>query len=145
MSEAVQILLAEDNLGDVRLISRGLKDFPVPYDLHVVHDGEQALKFMNREGDYAKMPPINLVLLDWNLPRLHGREVLEHIKRSERLKHIPVVVLTTSEATGDVVEAYTRFANCYITKPLELADYLKTIQDLERFWLTCAKLPIGQS
>ena len=145
MNEGIQILLAEDNLGDVRLISRGLKDFPIPYQLHVVHDGEEAIEFLNRQGDYAKMPTINLLLLDWNLPRLHGRDVLQPIKRSEKLKHIPVVVLTTSDANADVVEAYMRFANCYITKPLELAEYLKTIQDLERFWLTCAKLPTPQA
>jgi CheY-like chemotaxis protein len=145
MSEPVQILLAEDNVGDVRLITRGLKDFPVPYRLHVVHDGEEALAFLQREGRFADAPAVHLVLLDWNLPKIHGRHVLSRMKEARQLKHIPVVVLTTSDANADIVEAYMLFANCYVTKPLELADYLKTIQELERFWLTCAKLPAVQT
>jgi two-component system response regulator len=145
MSEPVQILLVEDNTGDVRLITRGLKDFPVPYALHVVQDGEEALAYLHREGRYSNAPAVHLMLLDWNLPRVHGRQVLTQIKTDAALKHIPVVVLTTSDSHADIVEAYTLFANCYITKPLELADYLKTIQELERFWLACAKLPVSRS
>jgi len=145
MSGPVQILLVEDNTGDVRLITRGVQEFPVPYALHVVQDGEEALAYLNREGGFSNAPPVHLMLLDWNLPRIHGRQVLAQMKTDAKLKHIPVVVLTTSDSHADVVEAYTLFANCYITKPLELADYLKTIQELERFWLTCAKLPVSHT
>jgi chemotaxis family two-component system response regulator Rcp1 len=141
MKEEIDILLAEDNPGDVRLIKRALRGFTVPYRLHVVEDGEQVLAFLNRQDAYTKAPDVNLILLDWNLPRVHGREVLVAIKNDSELKHIPVVILSTSEAESDVLQAYKRYANCYVTKPAELPDYLRAIETIERFWLTTAKLP----
>jgi two-component system response regulator len=141
MREEIEILLVEDNPGDVRLIRRALRGFDVPYRLHVVEDGDDAMAFLNRVPPYADAPPVNLLLLDWNLPRTHGRDVLSAIKTNAGLKHIPVVILTTSDAEIDVLQAYRRYANCYVTKPAELQDYLATIEQIERFWLTCAKLP----
>jgi chemotaxis family two-component system response regulator Rcp1 len=141
MKEGIDILLAEDNPGDVRLIKRALRGFTVPFRLHVVENGEEVLAFVNRTAPYTDAPSVNLLLLDWNLPRMHGREVLAAIKNNAELKHIPVVILSTSEAESDVIQAYRRYANCYVTKPAELPDYLQTIEAIQRFWLTCAKLP----
>jgi chemotaxis family two-component system response regulator Rcp1 len=141
MSAEIQILLAEDNPGDVRLFRRALRNLSLTFDLHVVQDGEAALSFLNRTGPHGDAPRIHLLLLDWNLPKIHGREVLTAIKSNFELKHIPVVILTTSEAEADVLQAYRRYANCYITKPTELQDYQNAIEEIERFWLTCARLP----
>jgi CheY-like chemotaxis protein len=137
----IQILLVEDNPGDVRLLKRAMKGFPVPFAMTVVENGEEALAFLNRENGFSEAPMVQLILLDWNLPRLHGREVLSTIKTAPRLKHIPVVVLTSSDASADINEAYDRHSNCYITKPLELKEYSWTIEQLEHFWFSCAKLP----
>ncbi len=137
----IQILVVEDNPGDVRLLKRAMKGFPIPFALNVVENGEQALAFLNREQAFAEAPMVQLVLLDWNLPRLHGRDVLAAIKSAPALKHIPVVILTSSDAPADISDAYARFSNCYITKPLELKEYSWTIEQLEHFWFSCAKLP----
>lgn len=140
-NDEIDILLAEDNPGDIRLIKRALRGLMVPHRLHVVEDGEQVLAFLQRTPPFTDAPLVNLLLLDWNLPRMHGREVLSVIKHSEELKQLPVVILSTSDAENDVLQAYKRHANCFVTKPSELQEYLQTIESIERFWLTCAKIP----
>jgi CheY-like chemotaxis protein len=106
-----------------------------------VEDGEQALSFLKQDGEFDEAPTTHLLLLDWNLPRVHGRDVLNEIKSSPALKHLPVVILTTSEAEGDVLQAYQLHANCFITKPQELNEYQDTVALIEQFWMMCVKLP----
>ena len=137
----VEILLVEDNPGDVRLTEEVLKEQKVRNTLHTVGDGEEAMAFLRRQGKYANAPRPGLVLLDLNLPRKDGREVLAEIKRDEDLKSLPVVILTTSQAEEDVLKAYGLHANCYITKPVDLEQFLKVVQSIEDFWLTVVKLP----
>jgi len=144
-TDPLHILLVEDNPGDVRLMKRAMTGFGVPHTMHVVEHGEEALAFLGHERQYGDTPPIDMVLLDWNLPRIHGRDVLKALRADTRLKHIPVVVLSSSEAPNDIFQAYKLYANCYITKPLELPDYVRTIEQLERFWFTCAQLPHGRA
>lgn len=137
----VEILLVEDNPGDVRLTIEALKETKVHNTLHVVEDGVQAMAFLNREGEYENAPKPDLILLDLNLPRKDGRDVLAEIKNDKYLKQIPVVVLTTSEAEKDILTTYDLHANCYITKPVDLAQFMKVVQSVEDFWLTIVKLP----
>jgi len=139
----VDILLVEDNPGDVRLTEEALKESKISVSMRVAYDGIQALAMLHREGEYADQPLPDLILLDLNMPRMDGREVLRQIKSDDRLKHIPVVVLTTSEAEKDIVQAYGLHANCYITKPVELEEFMKIVQSIEGFWLTVVKLPDG--
>jgi CheY-like chemotaxis protein len=139
------VLLVEDNPGDVRLMKRAMKGFGVPHTMHVVEHGEDALAFLGGERHGGAVPPVHIVLLDWNLPRVHGRDVLKSLKSSPSFKHIPVVVLTSSADPIDIMEAYACQANCYITKPLELHDYMDTVTQLERFWFGCAELPMRRS
>lgn len=136
----VEVLLVEDNPGDVRLTQEALKG-DVPHELHVTQDGEEALAFLRRKPPYEDAPGPDLVLLDLNLPKLDGREVLEEMKSDEDLRTIPVVVLTTSEAEQDVLEMYDRHANCYVTKPVDLDAFLEVVSAIETFWLTTAALP----
>lgn len=135
----------EDNPGDVRLTQEALKDGKVLNRLSVVRDGEEALAYLRQEGEYAGVPRPGLILLDLNLPKLDGRELLAEIKADEQLRHIPVVVLTTSEAEQDVLESYDLHANCYITKPVDLDQFMAVVKAIEDFWLTIVKLPPGET
>ncbi len=137
----IEILLVEDSPGDVRLTIEALKDGKVRNNLSVVGDGEEALAFLRRQGKYADAPLPDLVLLDLNLPKMDGREVLAEIKNDSLLKRIPVVVLTTSRAEQDVLRSYDLHANCYITKPVDLDQFIGVIRTIEDFWLTVVTLP----
>ena len=137
----VEILLVEDNPGDVRLTVEAFKEVKVRNTLHIVDDGEKAMSFLRQEGNYASARRPDLILLDLNLPRKDGRDVLAEIKQDAGLKHIPVVVLTSSEADEDVLKAYDSHANCYITKPVDLDQFLGVAERIQDFWLTIVKLP----
>lgn len=137
----VEILLVEDNPGDVRLTKEALREGKVYSNLHWAKDGVEALEFLRREGKYADAPRPDIILLDLNLPKKDGREVLESIKNDERFKQIPVVILTTSEAEEDVLRSYQLHANCYITKPVDLDKFIVVVQSIDRFWLTVVTLP----
>lgn len=136
----IEILLVEDNPGDVRLTKEALKDARMGNNLHITMDGAEALAFLRKQGKHASAPRPDLILLDLNLPKKNGREVLEEIKREEALQHIPVVILTTSQAEQDVVESYRLRANAYVTKPVDLEQFLKVVSSIERFWLEIVKL-----
>lgn len=136
----VEILLVEDNPGDVRLTAEALRDARVRNNLHVAKDGVEALAFLRNDGRYAAAPRPDLILLDLNLPKKSGREVLEEIKGDERLKHIPVVILTTSQAEQDIISSYHLRANAYVTKPVDLDQFLKVVRSIEHFWLEIVKL-----
>jgi two-component system, chemotaxis family, response regulator Rcp1 len=137
----IQILLVEDNPGDVRLTVEALKHTTIHNQLHVVYDGVQAISFLHRDGPYVGFPRPHLVLLDLNLPRKDGRELLAEIKQDADLKRIPVVILTSSAAEQDILQAYNLHANCYITKPLDLGQFLKVVASIEDFWLKVVRLP----
>jgi chemotaxis family two-component system response regulator Rcp1 len=137
----IEILLVEDNLGDVRLTREALKDAKVANTLHVVEDGVLALDFLHRRPPFTEVPRPDLILLDLNLPRKNGREVLVEIKSDERFKAIPVVILTTSRAEEDVLRAYNLHANCYITKPVDFTQFTTIVRTIEDFWLTIVTLP----
>ena len=137
----VEILLVEDNPGDVRLTQEAFKEGKVRNNLHVATDGVEAMAFLRREGKYADTARPDVILLDLNLPKKDGREVLAEIKGDLELKRIPVVVLTTSEAEQDILKAYGLHANCYITKPVDLDQFMTVIKSIEDFWLTIVKLP----
>ncbi|HQN17514.1 MAG TPA: response regulator [Syntrophobacteraceae bacterium] len=137
----VEILLVEDNPADVRLTVEGLKEGKVNNNLYVVEDGVEAMAFLRREGKYADAVSPDLILLDLNLPKKDGREVLSEIKSDEQLKRIPVVVLTTSKAEQDILRAYDLHANCYITKPVDLDQFIEVVGAIEDFWFTIVKLP----
>jgi CheY-like chemotaxis protein len=137
----IEILLVEDNPGDVRLTQEALKDAKVANTLHVVEDGVAAMDFLHRRGQYEGAPRPALILLDLNLPRKNGREVLAEIKQDAQLKTIPVVILTTSQAEEDVWRAYSLYANCYISKPVDFTQFTKIIKSVEDFWLTIVTLP----
>jgi len=137
----VEILLVEDNPGDVRLAREGLSECKIRNNLHVVDDGVKAMAFLRRRDEYAKAPRPDLVLLDLNLPRKDGREVLREVKEDEKLRTIPVVVLTTSKAEEDILKSYSLHANCYVTKPMGLQQFLDVVRSIEDFWFTIVKLP----
>lgn len=137
----IEILLVEDNPGDVRLTIEGLKEGKVRNNLHVARDGVEALEFLRRQGPFANAVRPDLILLDLNLPRKDGREVLSDIKRDPALMTIPVVVLTTSRAEQDVLHSYQLQANCYITKPVDLEQFITVVRSIEDFWLTIVTLP----
>ena len=137
----VEILLVEDNPGDVRLTQEALKESKICNHLSVVTDGVEAVEYLRREGRFAQAVRPDLILLDLNLPRKNGREVLAEIKEDQDLRHIPVVVLTISQDEEDVIKAYNLHANCYIIKPLDLNQFLKVVKSIEDFWLTIVKLP----
>lgn len=137
----VEILLVEDNPGDVRLTREALRDAKVRNNLHVASDGVEALQFLRRQGNFEQVPQPDLILLDLNLPKKGGREVLEEIKQDKGLKHIPVVILTTSQAEQDILESYRLRANAYVTKPVDLEQFLRVVRTIEEFWLEIVKLP----
>ena len=139
--KSIEILLVEDNPGAVDLAREALENSKVHNTLHVVGDGEAAMAFLRRKGKYVGVPCPGLVLLDLNLPKKDGREVLAEMKSDKDLKRIPVVVLTTSKADEDILSSYDLHANCFITKPIELNQFVKVVQAIEDFWLTIVKLP----
>jgi len=140
-TKPVDILLVEDNPGDVRLTQEALKDAKLKVNLHVVNDGVEAMAFLRHEGKYGSKPSADLVLLDLNLPKKDGREVLAEIKGDSALRRTPVVIVTTSKAEEDIVRTYDLHANCYVTKPLDLDQFVTMVQSIEHFWLTIVKLP----
>ncbi len=137
----MRILLVEDNPGDVRLAQEALKESKIRNTLFVVEDGVEAMAFLRQQGVYTSVPRPDLILLDLNLPRKSGREVLAEVKTDEGLKRIPVVVLTVSKAEEDIVRCYNHHANCYITKPLDFNQFMEVTKSIEDFWLTIVKLP----
>lgn len=142
---AVDVLLIEDNPGDVRLTREALKEAKITINLSVASDGLEAMKMLRQEAPYSSQPIPDLVLLDLNMPKMDGREVLRLIKTDDNLKRIPVVVLTTSAAEKDILQAYGLHANCYITKPVELDQFMEIVKSIEGFWLTVVKLPRNSS
>jgi CheY-like chemotaxis protein len=142
-AKPIEILLVEDSPGDVRLTRECLKDAKVGNTLHVVNDGVEALAFLRRQGKYASAARPDLILLDLNLPKKDGREVLAEIKADEDLRRIPVVVLTISKSEEDVLKTYELHANCYIVKPIDLNQFIGVVKSIEEFWLTIVKLPDG--
>jgi CheY-like chemotaxis protein len=137
----IQILLVEDNPGDVRLTIEALKEGKVSNSLSVARDGVEALSFLRREGPHAKAARPDLILLDLNLPKKDGREVLAEIKDDSSLRRIPVVVLTTSKAEEDILRTYDLHANCYITKPVDLEQFISVVRSIDDFWLSVVRLP----
>lgn len=140
-SSPVNILLIEDNPGDVRLTQEAFKEGQISINLDVVMDGVEAIKFLRKQAPYTEALTPDLILLDLNLPKRDGREVLEEIKTDDLLKRIPVVILTTSNAEQDILKSYNLHVNCYINKPVDFDRFFEIIQKIEDFWLTTAKLP----
>ena len=140
-AEPVNILLVEDNPGDVRLTKEALRDAKVYNNIYVVKDGVEAMEFLRKEGSFAHVSAPDLILLDLNLPRKDGREVLAEIKNDPKIKRIPVVILTGSKADEDVMKSYDLHANCYVTKPVDLNGFIKIMHSIEEFWFTIVKLP----
>jgi len=143
--KTVEVLLIEDNAGDIRLTQEALKESNLLVHLSIARDGEEAMAFLQRQGAFASSPIPDLILLDLNLPKKDGREVLQEIKADARLKRIPVVVLTTSQADSDILTTYGFHANCYITKPVDMDQFIKIVKMLEEFWFTIVKLPSRES
>ncbi len=140
-SRPIEILLVEDNPGDVNLTRIALADQEINVNLSVVADGVEAMNFLHRQGEYHRAVHPDLILLDWNLPRKDGSEVLVEIKADQRWQRIPVIVLTTSQAETDILQAYDLRANCYITKPVDFDQFVQIIQSIEDFWFTIVQLP----
>lgn len=140
----IDILLVEDSPGDVRLTQEAFKDSKVLNNMYVVKDGEEAMAFLRQKGRYAEAVRPDLILLDLNLPRKNGQEVLAEIKEDPQLKRIPVVILTVSGAEEDIIRSYNLHANCYITKPIELTKFIEAVKGIENFWLAIVKLPDGK-
>jgi CheY-like chemotaxis protein len=140
--ELVEILLVEDNPGDARLAIEALKDAKVRNNLHWVEDGVEAMNFLKRKGDHADAPRPDVILLDLNLPKKDGREVLSEIKTDDELKRIPVVILTISNAEEDIIKSYNLHANCYIRKPIDLNRFMEVVKSIEDFWLSIVRLPV---
>jgi len=139
--QPIEILLVEDNPADVRLTQEALKEGKVCNNLSVVRDGVEALAFLRRQGGFAEVAIPDIILLDLNLPKKDGREVLQEIKNDPELRRIPVVVLTTSKAEEDILRVYDLHANCYITKPVDLEQFIDVVKSVESFWFTVVKLP----
>ena len=137
----VEILLVDDNPGDIRLTQEALKDSKVLNNLHVVEDGLEALNYLRKKGEFKNEVTPDLILLDLNLPKRNGREVLSEIKEDELLKYIPVVILTISGAEEDILKSYELHANCYITKPVDMNQFVKIVRSIESFWFSIVKLP----
>jgi CheY-like chemotaxis protein len=137
----IEVLLVEDSPGDVRLTKEAFTDAKVHINLHVASDGAKAMAFLKREGEHANAPRPDLILLDLNLPKKDGREVLAEIKGNPKLQSIPVVILTTSSSEADILRSYQLHANCYITKPVGLEGFLTVVRSIDSFWLSVVKLP----
>ncbi len=144
-SRPIEILLVEDSATDVMLAEEALEEAKMRNNLHVVKDGVEALAFLRKEGKYADVPRPDLMLLDLNMPRKDGREVLAEVKADDELKQIPVVVLTTSQAQEDVLKAYGLHANCYISKPVDFEQFANVVRAIDQFWFTVVTLPTGDS
>jgi two-component system, chemotaxis family, response regulator Rcp1 len=142
-SEPIKILLVEDQPADVRLTQEVLKQGKVANELYVAEDGEKAMRLLRQEGEYEGVPRPDLVILDLNLPRMDGREVLQAIKGDPDLLKIPVLMLTTSAAERDVLDAYTHHVNAYVTKPIDLDEFVSVVSSIEQFWLSIVRLPDG--
>ncbi len=141
IGSAVEILLVEDNPGDVRLTIEALKESKILNNLNVVDDGIEALAYLNKEGKYKDRPHPDLIILDLNLPRKDGREVLAEIKEHKNFKRIPIVILTISEAEEDILKTYQLHANCFITKPVDINQFTKVVKSVSNFWFSIVKLP----
>jgi two-component system response regulator len=141
MARPIEVLLVEDDPGDVVLTKEAFADNKVGNNLHVVSDGEEALRFLRQEGEFAESPRPDLILLDLNLPRKDGREVLEEVKEDPELRRIPVVVLTTSEAEEDILRSYHLHANAYVAKPVDFDQFIKVVRRIDDFFVTVVKLP----
>lgn len=140
MLDSIDILVVEDNPGDARLIREVLNDNRSYSSLHIVNDGVEAMSFLHNEGKYADVPKPDLIILDLNLPRKDGREVLAEIKADKDLLHIPIVIMTISQAEEDIFKSYKLHANCYITKPIDLNEFIKVVKSIEDFWFSVVKL-----
>lgn len=141
VGRSAEFLLVEDNPGDVRLTREALLESKIKNNLSVVTDGEEAMVFLRRQGKYAAAPRPDVILLDLNLPRKNGLEVLEEIKADSQLRRIPVVIITSSEAEQDILKTYDLYVNCYVNKPVDLEQFVKVVRSIETFWLTIVKLP----
>jgi CheY-like chemotaxis protein len=139
--DVIDVLLVEDDDGDVLMTKEAFEHHKIRNNLHVVNDGEQALQFLRREGEYADAPKPGLILLDLNLPRRDGREVLAELKNDDQLRLIPVVVLTTSEAEEDIVRSYSLHANAYVSKPVDFERFIEVVRQIDDFFVTVVKLP----
>lgn len=139
--KTIEILLVEDNPGDIRLTREAFGEYKIANNLSVVTDGEMALKYLHREGKYASAPVPDMILLDLNLPKIDGREVLREIKSDPQIRRIPVIVLSTSESEIDIETSYNNYANCYITKPIDFMQFMKVIKELQSFWVSIVRLP----
>ena len=137
-----EILLVEDNPGDIRLTREAFKEGKLKNELHVATDGIEAMAFLRKEGKYRDVQRPDIILLDLNMPKKDGREVLEEIKTDKYLKNIPVIILTTSEAERDIISTYENHANCYITKPVDLDQFIEIVKSIKSFWLSIVKLPL---
>ncbi len=137
----IHILIVEDNEGDVLLISEALEEKKIVSKISVVKNGEQAIDFLEKQGVYQQVLLPDLILLDINLPRKNGHEVLQYIKETEHLKQIPVIMLTTSSSESDILKSYKNHANCYITKPVDVDNFLKAVTSIEEFWISLVQLP----
>jgi len=140
-SRPIEILLVEDNPGDIRLTQEVLKEGKIQNNLRIVENGVEAISFLHKDGKYSSALTPDLILLDLNLPKKDGREVLQEIKNDDELKKIPIVVLTTSQAEEDILKVYNLNANCYISKPVELDEFINVVKSVEDFWLSIVKLP----
>lgn len=137
----IDILVVEDNSGDARLIREVMKDNKIFSSFYLAKDGVEAMEFLNRKGKFKTSPKPDLIILDLNLPKKDGREVLSEIKNDEKLKHIPIVIMTISQAEEDILRSYNLHANCYITKPIDLNQFIKVVKSIEDFWFSIVKLP----
>lgn len=139
--KSIHILLVEDNNGDILLIKEAFEEAKLANKLSIAKDGEKAIQFLEKKGKYSDEDTPDMIILDVNLPRKNGHEVLDYVKKSEKLKQIPVVMLTTSSSESDIIKSYKNHANCYITKPVDVNDFLKAVMDIEDFWISLVQLP----
>ena len=137
----IHILLVEDNEGDIMLTTEAMHEARIANTISVVKDGWRALQYLEKKGEYVNATSPDMVLLDVNLPKMNGHEVLKSIKSNEKIMHIPVIMLTTSSSERDVLMSYQNHANCYITKPVEVSDFMKVVSSIEHFWISIVQLP----
>jgi Response regulator containing a CheY-like receiver domain and an HTH DNA-binding domain len=140
-AKPIEILLVEDSRGDIGLIEEVFEEAKIRNNLHIAEDGEEAILFLNKQGQFLEAPRPDIILLDLNLPKKDGREVLQEVKEDDNLRNIPIVVLTTSKAEEDILKSYNLHANAYIAKPVDFDQFIKVIKSIEDFWLQVVKLP----